>query len=155
MQALFRVLEINNQVVFFALVCVCVCVCVCEREYEAAWIYESLRIYVYDFILAYVCVCVCVCACERARLRICVHACTHTNVTCVYLCACMHTPMHVISIDFEYARINHTRHTTLIHAHVSAWYDGMMCLSTVHDQKQKKRTGHFMREVSSRGWVKI
>ena len=99
-------------------------------------------------------------ACIYARMHVNVYGVgeyvfTNTDVMCLYLCTCMHTPMHVISIDFEYARINHTRHTTLIHAHVSAWYDGMTCLSTVHDQKQKKRTGHFMREVSSRGWVKI
>ena len=40
---------------------------------------------------------------------------------CVYLRACMHKPMHIISMYFEYVHIKHMRIYRV--AHLSAWYD--------------------------------
>jgi hypothetical protein len=63
-------------------------------------------------------------ACIYARMHVNVYGVgeyvfTNTDEMCLYLCTCMHTPMHVVSIDFGHVHINHMRIFSV--AHVSAW----------------------------------
>ena len=90
------------------------CVCMCAYKSACACVYESVRAWMDGCACACMRACACMHAFVHARAHAIVYACesiyAHKRYQCVYLCAYMHQPIHVISIHLEYVGLHYKPH---------------------------------------------